>query len=147
MATRQHTDEIAVTDWSGLEVLDLATSLELLASVPVGRVAMIDRGELFIAPVNHVVVGRGIAFRSGIGAKLDAGVMRHLVSFEADDYDVDARTGWSVVVKGRAELVTDPEAVAALEERGVMPWSSPDVRTHWVVVHPAAVTGRRILPT
>ena len=133
------------TDRSGLEVLDLTTCLELLGSVPLGRVAVVDAGEIAVLPVNHVVLDGRVHFRTAPGAKLDAAIMQHVVTFEADDYDVATHTGWSVVVKGRADLVTDDEQLARLRATGVRPWSNPTRRVDWVTLHASAVTGRRIL--
>lgn len=132
------------TDRSGLEILDHDECMELLASVPIGRVAMIDSGEIAVLPVNHVVDGGRVCFRSAPGAKLDAGIMQHVVTFEADGYDPEARTGWSVVVKGRADLVTDPDDLERLRNSGVRPWSNPTFRTNWVTLHATSITGRRI---
>jgi nitroimidazol reductase NimA-like FMN-containing flavoprotein (pyridoxamine 5'-phosphate oxidase superfamily) len=132
------------TDRSGLEVLDMEECLELLASVPIGRVAMVDGGEIAVLPVNHVVDDGRVCFRTAPGAKLDAGIMQHVVTFEADDFDDDARTGWSVIVKGRADLVTDPDELERLRDSGIRPWANPTFRTNWVTLHATSITGRRI---
>lgn len=132
------------TDRSGLEVLDIEECMELLASVPIGRVAMIDGGEIAVLPVNHVVADGRVCFRTAPGAKLDAGIMQHVVTFEADDYDSATETGWSVVVKGRADLVTDADELERLRDTGIRPWANPSYRTNWVTLHASDVTGRRI---
>ena len=85
-----------------------------------------------------------MCFRTAPGAKLDAGIMQHVVTFEADDYDAVTGTGWSVLVKGRADLVTDDEDLARLRASGVRPWSNPTYRMHWMTLHATSVTGRRI---
>lgn len=136
--------EARTTDRSGLEVLDVEECMELLASVPIGRVAMIDGGEIAVLPVNHVVCDDRVCFRSAPGAKLDAGIMQHVVTFEADDYDEATETGWSVVVKGRADLVTDDDELERLRDSGIRPWSNPTFRTNWVTLHANDITGRRI---
>lgn len=132
------------TDRSGLEVLDVEECMELLASVPVGRIAMIDGGEIAVLPVNHVVADGRVCFRSAPGAKLDAGIMQHVVTFEADDHDPVTETGWSVVVKGRADLVTDVDELERLRDSGIRPWTNPDVRSNWITLRASDVTGRRI---
>lgn len=139
------THETTSRDWTGLEVLPFEECMELVASVPVGRIAMIDRGEIAVLPVNHTVHDGRVAFRSAAGAKLDAGIMQHLVTFEVDHYDEETRTGWSVIIKGRADLVTDDDDLAALKQSGVRPWSSPTQRNVWVTLHANHVSGRRIL--
>ena len=134
------------TDRSGMEILDHDECMALLASVPIGRVAMIDSGEIAVLPVNHVVQDGRVCFRTAPGAKLDAGIMQHVATFEADDFDAEAGTGWSVLVKGRADLVTDADELERLRESGVRPWSNPTFRTNWVTMHATSVTGRRIIP-
>lgn len=133
-----------ITDRSGLEVLSVEECMELLTTVPLGRVAMIDGGEIAVLPVNHVVVDGRVCFRTASGAKLDAGIMQHVATFEADDYDEEAETGWSVVVKGRVDLVTDPDELERLHDSGVRPWTNPGFRTNWVTLHATDVTGRRL---
>lgn len=137
---------MTTTDRSGLEVLDHTTCLDLLASVPIGRIAVIDGGEIAVLPVNHVVLDGRVCFRTAPGAKLDAAVMQHVVTFEADDHDPETHTGWSVVVKGRADLVTDDDQLQRLRDAGIRPWSSPTYRTNWVTLHANSVSGRRIVP-
>lgn len=132
------------TDRSGLEVLDVEECMDLLTTVPLGRVAMIDGGQIAVLPVNHVVMDGRVCFRTAPGAKLDAGIMQHVVTFEADDYDEEAETGWSVVIKGRADLVTDPGELDELRDSGIRPWSNPTFRTNWVTLHANDVSGRRI---
>jgi nitroimidazol reductase NimA-like FMN-containing flavoprotein (pyridoxamine 5'-phosphate oxidase superfamily) len=134
-------------DRTGLEVLTMPECMRLVGTVPVGRMAMIDRGEIVVFPVNHVIDQHVVAFRTAYGAKMEAALMRHVVSFEADAYDAEAHTGWSVVIKGRADLVTDDEDLARLEASGLRPWSNPVARDTWVVIRATEVSGRRILPS
>lgn len=133
-------------DRSGMEILDHEECMELLGTVPIGRVAMIDAGEIAVLPVNHVVREGQVYFRSAPGAKLDAGIMQHVATFQADHYDVRNGTGWSVLIKGRADLVTDADELEELRESGVRPWSNPTFRTNWVTMQASSVTGRRIRP-
>ena len=52
------------TDHAGLEILPFDECLRLLASVPVGRVGFVADGEVVILPVNHVVDGQDVIFRT-----------------------------------------------------------------------------------
>ena len=92
-------------DHAGLEILPFEECLRLLASVPVGRVGFIADGELVILPVNHVVDGQNVAFRTAHGSKLSAAEGQNVATFEADHYNDQTHSGWSVVVTGRAEVV------------------------------------------
>ena len=130
-------------DHAGLEVLTLETCLERLASVPVGRVGIFVAGEVEILPVNHVLDGRCVAFRTGVGSKLSGASIGYPVTFEVDDYDARGETGWSVIVHGQAEVVEDDAEVARLTALGLRGWSGGD-RPYWVRIHPLSITGRQL---
>ncbi len=112
------------TDRHGLEVLGVDESLELLDSVPCGRLAYVDAGVPVIVPVNHGVDGTVLVVRSLDGGKLGAAIFEKPVAFEADDLDAATRTGWSVVVRGRAEVL-DGGVVERVAER-VDSWAVGD---------------------
>lgn len=132
-------------DHAGLEVLTLETCLDRLASVPVGRVGLLVAGEVEILPVNHVMDGQCVAFRTGVGSKLSGASIGYPVTFEADDYDDDGETGWSVIIHGEAEVVEDDAEVARLTALGLRGWKGGD-GPYWVRIHPFSITGRQ-LPT
>lgn len=134
------------TDHAGLETLPFQDCLRLLASVPVGRVGFYADGEVVVLPVNHVVDGQDIVFRTARGSKLSAAEGRELVAFEADDYDPRTRSGWSVLVNGRAEVVYEDAEIQRLTGLGLHPWVTAVERPFWVRIRPASVTGRRTPP-
>ena len=131
-------------DHAGLVVLSFDECLELLAAQPVGRVAFAQSGDIEIFPVNHCVVDGTVAFRVADGSKLGAAIQGSVVAFEVDAYDTGRREGWSVVVKGRAELVADEATLARLRATGLQPWASRVPRQEWIVVRADAVSGRRL---
>lgn len=134
------------TDHGGLEVLTLEESMELLGSVPVGRVAFIDGGDPVIFPVNHSLDGRSVIFRSSYGTKQDAAWRGLAAAFEADDWDAASRTGWSIVVRGTAELVVDEDEVERLDAIGAPAWvHDQETATRWIRLRPDEVSGRRIV--
>ncbi|GHE60320.1 hypothetical protein GCM10017771_83540 [Streptomyces capitiformicae] len=45
-----------------------------------------------------------------------------VVAFEADAFDAAARSGWSVVVTGRATVVADPDEHERLSQAGPTSW-------------------------
>lgn len=130
------------TDHAGLEILPFEVCLRLLASVPVGRVGFIADGEMVILPVNHVLDGQDPVFRTARGSKLSAAEGRNLVTFEADEYDQQTRTGWSVVVTGRAEMIYDDAEIGRLSRLGLHPWVTAVERPFWIRIRASAVTGR-----
>lgn len=132
------------TDHAGLEILTHEESLCLLRSQPIGRVALMSSGEPVILPVNHAVDGNAIVFRTGHGTKLEAAWNETVVAFEVDDYDLDTRAGWSVLVRGRAEQITDERECHRLDALGVDTWVQGS--SHWVRIHIDDVSGRRLVP-
>jgi uncharacterized protein len=131
-------------DHAGLVVLPYSECLRLLASEPVGRVAFSEGGDVHVFPVNHRLVSGMIAFRTGSGTKLGVAADRGVVAFEVDRYDAERRTGWSVLVRGRAEWITDDALLDQIRADGPQPWRNEVPREDWVVIRPDIVTGRRL---
>ncbi|HYA51461.1 MAG TPA: pyridoxamine 5'-phosphate oxidase family protein [Streptosporangiaceae bacterium] len=131
------------TDHAGLETLPFDVCLRLLASVPIGRVGFYADGEVVLLPVNHAVDGQDVVFRTAAGTKLTAAQEQDLVSFEADDYDLQTRSGWSILVTGRATVVYDEAEVKRLNRLNLHPWATSVEHPFWVRIHPTSVTGRR----
>ena len=132
------------TDHAGLSVLTFDECLERLRSVPVGRLCFVIDGEPVVLPVNHGVDGSGVVFRTAYGSKLLAAEKVSTVAYEADSYESLRRYGWSVLVRGVAEVVLDDEDVARLERLGVEPWADAVERPMWVRITPREITGREI---
>jgi nitroimidazol reductase NimA-like FMN-containing flavoprotein (pyridoxamine 5'-phosphate oxidase superfamily) len=132
------------TDHAGMNILPFNECLERLASVPVGRVGFVAAGEVEILPVNHVVDGQHVAFRTGIGSKLSGACLGFPVTFEADGYDADGGNGWSVVVHGTADVVEDVmEAARLTAALGTHGWKGGD-RPYLIRIRPFSITGRQL---
>jgi nitroimidazol reductase NimA-like FMN-containing flavoprotein (pyridoxamine 5'-phosphate oxidase superfamily) len=124
-----------------LDELARAECLRLMATAPIGRIAVITaEGLPMVVPVNFVLDGETILFRTDPGTKVDA-LRRHPVAFQADQFDPVARRGWSVLVQGVAHEVS-PDEVGTMT---LEPWVRGE-RRQWVRVVPRFVTGRRIGP-
>jgi len=128
-----------------LGVLGRDDCMRLLGSVTIGRVVFTAHALPAVAPVNFAVVNDEIVLRTGTGSKLDAAIANSVVAFEADQFDVEHRRGWSVVVVGQARVVTDAAEVALLDELGLHCWLVGD-RANYVAVHPELVSGRVLVP-
>jgi uncharacterized protein len=131
------------TDHAGLIVLSFDECIRLVAGSTVGRIGFVTGGEVEILPVNHLVDGSTVAFRTLYGSKLGAAAQNAAVSFEADGYDAEG-SGWSVLIKGRAEVVTDPALLNRLERKGLRTYVTSVPQPQWVLIRPDAISGRRV---
>jgi uncharacterized protein len=127
-----------------LELLAPAECWRLLAGDRLGRVGLVVDGEPVILPVNYVVHERSVVFRTAAGTKLATMTSWPTVAFEVDGREGDD-LGWSVLVSGRPEMLTDAASVRAVEALGLHPWA-PGSKLHWVRIVPRRVSGRRIPP-
>jgi nitroimidazol reductase NimA-like FMN-containing flavoprotein (pyridoxamine 5'-phosphate oxidase superfamily) len=128
---------------AGWQELSKSECFGLLARERVGRVAFVDDLGPIVLPVNFVLDRHMVVFRTDGGSKLDTAVRGGRVAFEVDGTDETARTGWSVLVRGEAVEVTDPAELVRLRQLRLHPWA-PGVKTHYVRILPAVLTGRRI---
>lgn len=126
----------------GMEILSEEACRELLAGGTVGRIAVSLAAMPAIFPVNYQVVGGDVVFLTGEGIKANAAIAGNVVGFEVDEFDPANRTGWSVLLVGRARLVTEDER-AAMGELNLSPWAG-GVKSLLVRIHPEFVSGRRI---
>jgi nitroimidazol reductase NimA-like FMN-containing flavoprotein (pyridoxamine 5'-phosphate oxidase superfamily) len=124
---------------SSLEDMSREECLTLLASMPVGRLAVASPGAPpLVVPVNYVLDGEIVVFRSDAGDKIRQ-LRGSPVSFQIDQIDPSRRAGWSVLVQGVAYEAT-PHEIEGLRPE---PWT-PGEKSHWVRIVPASITGRRI---
>ena len=73
-------------------------------------------------PVAYHLDDEEIVFRTKNGSKLAAATRHAVVGFEVDDFDLEARTGWSVLGVGEAYEIVDPARLAALADTHTDPW-------------------------
>ena len=117
----------------------------LLDEHAVGRIGVLVDSAPEVYPVNYRTDGRSILFRTDPGSKLHGLERSPSVCFELDAIEPASRTGWSVLVKGRARPLVDADEVRAATRRPLDYWSIGP-KAHWVRIDPYEVTGRRILP-
>ena len=125
-----------------LSVLSRADCLALLASRHVGRFSYVARaGVPDVVPVNYALDGHDIVVRSGPGPKLQAAERQDVVAFEVDDIDEGGQRGWSVVVHGKAIVLSGAEQKHLSEE--ALPWATGP-RSHTIRIRASRITGRRL---
>jgi nitroimidazol reductase NimA-like FMN-containing flavoprotein (pyridoxamine 5'-phosphate oxidase superfamily) len=130
---------------SSMEHLEENACLELLNKHHFGRVAFVEQGEgpPVIMPVNYLMYGETVVFRTDPNSKLGSTLRSAPATFEIDGIEERERTGWSVVVSGRAEEVADPRELDELNQTPLLPWAPGD-RSLYVRITPELVTGRCI---
>jgi nitroimidazol reductase NimA-like FMN-containing flavoprotein (pyridoxamine 5'-phosphate oxidase superfamily) len=130
---------------SGLEIIERAECLRLLASEEVGRLGVVFGGRPEIFPVNYVVDGDDVMFRTDPGTKLAAATQNPVV-FEVDHLDRVARSAWSVILHGRAHQVSSfdsPALTRRLAHLSLYPWTGT-AKAHLMQIVPTTMTGRRV---
>ncbi|MGW0199721.1 pyridoxamine 5'-phosphate oxidase family protein [Nonomuraea sp. NPDC003201] len=132
-------------DSSGLQVLSREECLGLLSTTPIGRIVFTEHALPAVQPVNFHLDGRSIVIRTSTGSKLAAATRHAVVAFEADEFDSELRTGWSVTAVGQARAVTDPDEIHRLAALPLTTWA-PGNRDHYIVVDAQELSGRRITP-
>jgi uncharacterized protein len=124
-----------------MTILSEDESWHLLASMALGRLITCVKGHPEIFPVNFVVQRRTVLFRTAERAtKLFTVVMNNRVAFEADDHNVSE--GWSVIVKGWAQVLNDNAEIQEAERAQLLPWTQ-GVKSRYVRVSPSEISGRR----
>jgi uncharacterized protein len=141
-------DDVAMTTKidrrTGLEELDRVECPRLVASSPIGRLAVVVGGRPLVHPVNFALDGQAIVLRTDTGTKLH-GARNGPVAFECDGVDSTYHTGWSVVVQAKAEEVVLAADVARFDRLPLGPWC-PGPKPTWLRLRPQSITGQRIPP-
>ena len=132
----------SATGGAGESVLEEAECRQLLADGAVGRIGLTADELPVIFPVNYVVEGTAIVFRTSSGGVLGrAASWGRTVAFQVDSFDPAGRSGWSVLVQG--ELREAAPAEADVLTAKVQPWAGGD-RPLVGKILPSTMTGRRI---
>ena len=117
----------------------------LLSVGSVGRVGLCAADGPQIVPVNYVLDGKSIVFRTSAYGLLG----RHdwssgVVAFEVDELEAATRSGRSVVVRGPAERIEDPDEMDAIAwTTDPSPWAG-GLRRQYVRVRFSEMTGRAV---
>lgn len=116
----------------------------LLRSGITGRMALSSPTGPHIVPINYSVVGDAIIVRTSPYSLLGTYGRDTTLAFEVDQMDYEFQRGWSVVARGRGEIVTGAEELDELGRSMLhRPWASGNrllhLRLRWT-----ELTGRRI---
>ncbi|MEU9190206.1 pyridoxamine 5'-phosphate oxidase family protein [Streptomyces sp. NPDC048484] len=129
----------------GFRELDRQECEDLLAKVPVGRIVYTRQALPAVLPVNfRLDPGGAVLLRTSAASELAHAIDGAIVAFEVDEVDGATHSGWSVVVTGRATVVTDPDEHARLRRVGPRSWV-PSPKEVFVRIEPELVTGRQLV--
>jgi nitroimidazol reductase NimA-like FMN-containing flavoprotein (pyridoxamine 5'-phosphate oxidase superfamily) len=127
--------------------LDRQECFRLLAKVPIGRVVYTRQALPAVLPVNFSLdTDSSVLLRTSPESDLVRAIDGVVVAFEADDFARATRSGWSVVVTGRATVVTDPAEHERLSQTGPTSWM-PLRDSVFVRIESEMVTGRELKGT
>jgi nitroimidazol reductase NimA-like FMN-containing flavoprotein (pyridoxamine 5'-phosphate oxidase superfamily) len=131
------------------EMLELSREecLLLLSEHRFGRLAVnLGEGPPLVRPVNYVFDERlqSIVFRTAAGSKFYALASSVEAVFEIDGIDQVEQTGWSVLMQGITEEITQGSEIRRLDELGLETWA-PGYKSHWLHIRAWTISGRRIV--
>jgi hypothetical protein len=135
----------APVNGTGMEDLSRAECLDLLGSVPFGRLVYTRHALPAVEPVNFALTNDEIVIRAGAGGKLAAAARGDVVAFEADDLDTVTRSGWSVTVIGRSRQASDPGEISRLHSLPLVSWALGE-KDHFICIGIDIMNGRRLRP-
>jgi nitroimidazol reductase NimA-like FMN-containing flavoprotein (pyridoxamine 5'-phosphate oxidase superfamily) len=117
--------------------------MDLVASVPAGRIAHDDARGPIVIPVNHVVDRGTVVLRTSPASNLAGSVRGGWASYQVDDLGASGDPSWSVLLRGTIQAL-DPGEVQELPGRPEP--QAEGVRTLYLRLTPRSITGRRLLP-
>jgi nitroimidazol reductase NimA-like FMN-containing flavoprotein (pyridoxamine 5'-phosphate oxidase superfamily) len=129
------------------EAIDLTQDecRRLLRSGVGGRMALSSPNGPHIVPVNYAVVDDAIIVRTSPYSVLGTYGRDSMLAFEVDQFDHERQHGWSVVARGRGEVVVDPGELEHIRTTWEpRPWASSGARGLHLRLRWSELTGRRI---
>jgi hypothetical protein len=127
-----------------LKELDEQECLDLLRDQRVGRFAWCAADGPVVLPVNYRFEDGRVVFRTSAHSELARHFSPGPAAFQIDAFDEYVLSGWSVLVRGRAELLEWDQLPD--QDHRPEPWAS-GARNVYVRITAEKVTGRRVLPS
>ncbi len=131
-------------EWPEIQLIELGEDecWTLATRQQLGRIAWSSGSGPVALPVNFVVHERGVWIRTSASSSLVREVDDIPVAFETDEIDPATHLGWSVLLRGAAEVKYRHEEIP-VEVREHESWPAGN-RPLWVHIRPREVTGRRL---
>jgi hypothetical protein len=96
-----------------------------------------------VLPVNFSLFDNDIVFRTAAGTKFHAASQGAVLAFEADGYELDGMSGWSVLVQGASRVVNEPMELLQVGALTLEPWALDGAADRYVRIASSRVSGRR----
>ena len=128
-----------------LEELDPTECRTLLASTHVGRLSYVCEQGPRVVPMNYVIAGDSVVFRTSLRTEAARYGRGRPVAFEVDQVDEFLQAGWSVLVVGVAHELSVKMLESLDVDRMPDPWPE-GMRSLFLHIPLTNVTGRRVHP-
>jgi uncharacterized protein len=110
----------------------------------IGRIAYTTDGEQRVLPVNYVLQGDGVIFRTVPDGDVFRDALETTCAFEIDQIDEFYQSGWSVLAVGGLQMLT--EEFGRLRFGKIpQPWAAGQ-RSMFVRLPCVQLTGGRVIP-
>jgi hypothetical protein len=127
-----------------LETLTPQECRRLLATATIGRVGLVVGDLAYVLPVNFVLAGDLVVFRTAQGSTFDRLARDRALTFEIDHVDPGFHAGWSVMAIGWGLGLEDQVSEDVLRALELRPWGV-GTRPGWIGIRIDELTGRRIV--
>jgi nitroimidazol reductase NimA-like FMN-containing flavoprotein (pyridoxamine 5'-phosphate oxidase superfamily) len=128
-------------DSDGSEILDRTECLRLLGGRSVGRIGGTSGALPVVLPVDYAMDGESIVVETGRGTILGFATTGAVVAFEVDNLHETGCSGWTVMVTGVAEEVSDLIEIESL--RSLLAGSIHGRDERFIRISSEIVSGRR----
>ncbi|WP_018133640.1 pyridoxamine 5'-phosphate oxidase family protein [Acaricomes phytoseiuli] len=130
------------TDDHSTEYLPEHVCWSLLREGEVARIAFCTDQGVEIIPVNFTVDHGSIVLRTDLGGVLENILNPITIALEADGFNAYGTIAWSVVLKGRATLVTNTLDLLDTAALPLLSWQA-GAKSAFIRIEPVSITGRR----
>ncbi len=127
---------------NGIEVLSDDVCWERLRRTSIGRLGVHHDGQPAIYPINYLVDGSSIVFRTRRDSKIYSAPRLERVAFEIDGFEPAHGDAWSVLIKGFGRFVDSAAEIKQIDTLPLYPWVDAE-RSDWIRIIPVETTGRR----
>lgn len=127
---------------NGIETLSDDVCWERLRRTSIGRLGVHHEGQPAIYPINYLVDGSSIVFRTKRASKIYDAPRLERVAFEIDGFEPAHGDAWSVLIKGFGRFVDSVPEIEQIDRLPLYPWVDAE-RSAWIRIVPVEVTGRR----